>query len=349
MGYHHPMRALPCLFPILLLACGSQSLVDRAREAGMVGGGGAPVSAAPNSGAPAPEPDTVTGTPDAAIFKGCAGRRVDAGNEFIGCERFMASVHRPVGYTAEAALDTMVQDVKHGGYGAKDTRTVAEAPYRFALDDRVLTGRRYTVDHAAGGTDHHLAVVLASPSGKLLIAHCEANAQLKQDAAALDDVCPGAMATILTGQVPANIYLAKAPYADGTVVGREVKVPAGCQREKNETQRIRCGEGGQLSWYQARTSLVPLQVVARAKTEAITSSAKAGHVSVTEPAAIECTIEGVKTTCVHYRLDIEGEPAVHFYQGKVDVRGDTLYAMCSGAGASPKKRPPKPCDQVFGW
>ena len=156
------------------------------------------------------------------------------------------------------------------------------------------------------------------------------------------------MATILSGQVPAKIYMAKAPYADGTLVGEALSTPEGCERDEDD-QRIRCGETGQMSWYQAKTSLVPLAVVAQAKTQAIVSSAEAGPVSVSEPDAVKCTVAGVSTSCVHHRLDIEGEPAVHFYQARVELRGDTVYVVCSGAGAAPTKPAPVPCDQVFSW
>lgn len=294
------------------------------------------------------QPRAVPGVADAAIFTQCAGRRVDAANEFIGCPTFIASAHRPVGFSVDAALNTLVEDAKHGAYGDKETRTVTAKPYRFALDGQVLVGQRYAVEHAGGARDHHVAVALEGRAGKLLIAHCQTNGQLGQVPAAIDGICPAAMATILTGQVPANIYLAKAPYADGTLVGEALSTPKGCERE-GDAQRIRCGDGGQMSWYQAKTSIVPLAVVAQAKTQAITGSAKAEGVSTPEPEAIQCTVAGVKTTCVHHRLDIEGEPAVHFYQARVDVRGDTLYAVCSGAGAAPDKPVPAPCGQVFDW
>lgn len=303
-------------------------------------------AAAKAAAASAPAP--VSGRPDPSIFADCTGRRVDPANEFIGCKGFMASVHRPVGYAVDGALATMVQDVKHSGYG-NDARTVTEAPYRFRLDDRVLPGRRYTARNALGVTDHHVAVALEAQSGKVLVAHCHANGQLSQGPEVIDGICRDALATILTGQVPAAIYLAKAPYADGTVVGRALTTPAGCERGDPTEQRIRCGEAGQLSWYQARTSLVPLSVVASAKTAGITSSAEAAQVTVGVADAVKCTVEGVETTCVHHRLDIEGEPPVHFYQAKVEVRGDLLYAICSGAGAAPTAPPPKPCDQVFQW
>lgn len=335
---------------IAISACGSPTLVERARMTGAMAPPSTAVEAvastAPDA-APAAGP-AVVGAPDPAIFKDCAGRRVDPANEFIGCPAFIASAHRPVGFAVDAALDTLVQDAKHGAYGDTDARTVTVEPYRFALDGAALTGRRYTVTRAAGATDHHVAAALEGRGGKLLIAHCQTNGQLGHPAENIDDVCPTAMATILTGQVPADIYMAKAPYADGTVVGEAVLTPDGCERDGDE-QRIRCGEGGQLSWYQAGTSIVPLAVVAQAKTQAITSSATTEGVTLAEPVAIQCTVAGQKTTCVHHRLDIEGEPAVHFYQARVDVRGDTLYAVCSGAGAAPDKPAPMPCDQVFDW
>lgn len=297
---------------------------------------------------PATDVATATGAADATIFKACAGRRVDPANEFIGCPEFIASAHRPVGFAVDAALNTLVEDAKHGAYGDKELRTVRAQPYQFALDGQTLKGLRYTVERTVGAADHHVAVALEGRAGKLLIAHCLADGQLGQAPSNIDDICPAAMATILTGQVPASIYMAKAPYADGTLVGEALTTPDGCQRE-GDAQRIRCGSGGQLSWYQAKTSIVPLAVVAQAKTQAINSSAKAEGVTSAEPEAIQCTVAGVKTTCVHHRLGIEGEAAVHFYQARVAVRGDTLYAVCSGAGAGPKQPVPAPCDQVFDW
>ncbi|MGK0362127.1 MAG: hypothetical protein ACI9U2_004447 [Bradymonadia bacterium] len=368
-------RTLFATAVLLLSACGSSSLADRARMMGMPDGvpdpppdaakpsglesGAAPAAAKASSAkassakaspakAPSGKAGAVSGVADAAIFAQCAGRRVDAANEFIGCPTFIASAHRPVGFSVDAALNTLVEDAKHGAYGDKETRTVTAKPYRLALDGQVLVGQRYTVERAGGARDHHVAVALEGRTGKLLIAHCQANGQLGQAPAAIDGICPAAMATILTGQVPANIYLAKAPYADGTLVGEALSTPKGCERE-GDAQRIRCADGGQMTWYQAKTSIVPLAVVAQAKTQAITGSAKAEGVSTPEPEAILCTVAGVKTTCVHHRLDIEGEPAVHFYQARVDVRGDTLYAVCSGAGAAPDKPVPAPCGQVFDW
>lgn len=333
------------------------SLVERARETGAIGTQDpvevrqAPASTAPVSKAPAstPMPAAVAGQPSPALFKDCAGRRVDPANEFIGCPTFMASVHRPVGYTVDAALATLVEDARHSAYGDGDRRTVSERDYRFQLDDRLLPGRRYTVKFkGTEATDHHVAVALEGRGGKLLLAHCQTNGQLGQSPVAIDDACRSALATILTGQIPASIYLAKAPYADGTLGGRTLKTPAGCERD-GTLQRIRCGEGGQLSWYQAKTSLVPLAVVARAKTQAITSSAEADGVTLAKPDAVPCTVAGESTTCIHHRLDIKGEPSVHFYQAKVGLENDTLYAVCSGAGADPKSAVPKPCDQVFAW
>lgn len=335
-----------------LLGCGSQSLVERARATGALETAPAndPESASPDSASPGDEaPAPISGQADPGVFQGCAGRRVDPANEFIGCPGFMASVHRPVGYAVDAALATLVEDVKHSAYGT-ERRTVTAEPYTFQLDDRTLPGRRYVAidDGDTGAADHHVAVALEGRGGKLLIAHCQANSRLGQTPTVIDSTCRAAIATILTGQVPASIYLAKAPYADGTLAGRALTTPDGCTRD-GKAQRIRCGEGGQLTWYQARTSLVPLTVVARAKTQAITSSAQADGVEVAQPDAVPCTVVGVETTCIHHRLDIKGEPAVHFYQAKVGVADDTLYAVCSGAGADPKSAVPAPCDQVFAW
>lgn len=341
-----------------LLGCGSQSLVERARATGALETAPAndpesasPDSASPGSASPGDEaPAPISGQADPGVFQGCAGRRVDPANEFIGCPGFMASVHRPVGYSIDGALSILIQDVKHSAYGT-ERRTVTTQPYAFQLDDRTLTGRRYVAREESVGpdiVDHHVAVALEGSGGKLLIAHCQANGRLGQDPAVIDTTCRNVLATILTGQVPASIYLAKAPYAAGTIAGRTLTTPDGCVRD-GDAQRIRCGGSGQLTWYQASTSLVPLTMVARAKTQAIISSAQADEVEVAQPDAVPCTVVGVETTCIHHRLDVKGGPAVHFYQAKVAVAGDTVYAQCSGTGADPKSAVPAPCDQVFAW